>query len=286
MKEILTNAHKFILTNARLLERRLFEVHFEGLSPNYVGRVVCAYQNSDGGLGHGLEPDVRCPESQPLFVSQGLEALEEAGYRDIEFATSLCDYIESVSDSKGLVPFFMESAYQSPIASHWNEMTVTPGLNPTMNICGLLHYQGVQHEWLTLATETCCNMFFKNPPLEAHTLHCASRLAEYIPDKKIAMNLLDVIEKSLSQANFFIPGTPVETYGLTPLHFAHKPDSICRQLFTQSQIDSHLEDLVKKQLPDGGWPIWWEPPGLASELEWRGRWTLDALFRLSSYGVL
>lgn len=286
MNEILEKARKFILTHARLLERRLFEVHFEGASPVYVGQVIRAYQNPDGGLGHSLESDIRCPESQPLFAGFGLAALEEAGYRDNELATSLCDFLESVSDDKGLVPFFMESAYKSPIAGHWINSTLTPGLNPTADICGLLHYQGVQHDWLSLATNTCYNMLINDTPLEAHTLCGACRLAEYIPDKTLAMNLLDVIATALPQARFFIPNAPVKTYGLTPLHFAPKPDSICRSLFTKSQIDGHLEDLLKQQLPDGGWPISWEAPGPASELEWRGRWTLDAICRLAAYEII
>lgn len=100
------------------------------------------------------------------------------------------------------------------------------------------------------------------------------------------MELLDVIDRCLPQASFYVAEAPVETYGLTPLHFAPEPDSFCRELFTQSQIDSHLDDLMKKQLPDGGWPITWEAPGPAAVLEWRGRWTLDAILRLSAYGLI
>ncbi|WP_146752148.1 hypothetical protein [Paenibacillus taichungensis] len=103
-----------------LLERRLFEFLFEGAHPTLVGNVVHAYQNSDGGLGHALESDLRCPESQPLLTF----------------------YLQSVSDKKGLVSFFLESANQSPLASHWLHSTLLPGLNPTAEICGLLHYQG------------------------------------------------------------------------------------------------------------------------------------------------
>ena len=100
------------------------------------------------------------------------------------------------------------------------------------------------------------------------------------------MNILDVIDKYLPQSGYYIPEVPVEIYGLTPLHFAPKPDSMCRKIFTQSQIDDHLDDLIGKQLPDGGWSISWEAPGAASKLEWRGRWTLDALIRLSAYDRL
>jgi hypothetical protein len=119
MCEVLEKARGFIMSNARLLERRLYEVRFEGLSPEYAGRVVKAYQNPDGGLGHALEPDERCPSSQPLFVSFGLVAMEEAGYRDTEFALSLCDYLQSVADENGLVSFFTENVFDYPVAGHW-----------------------------------------------------------------------------------------------------------------------------------------------------------------------
>ncbi|BCG61626.1 hypothetical protein PUR_50510 [Paenibacillus sp. URB8-2] len=129
-------------------------------------------------------------------------------------------------------------------------------------------------------------MMIESPSFEAHTLCCAATLAEYIPDRAKALNLLDAIATALPRARFFVPNAPVDTYGLTPLHFAPKTDAICRPLFTQNQIDSHLEALLKQQMPDGGWPITWEAPGLASELEWRGRVTLEAVCRLSEYGVI
>ena len=146
------------------------------------------------------------PGEPAIFVNIGLAALEEAGCRDIQLAKSLCDYLQSVSDKNGLVPFFQETAYQSPIAGHYinSTITVTPDLNPTVDICGLLHYQGVQHDWLLLATETCCNMIMNDPPLEAHSLFCASRLVEYLPDRAMAMDLLNTIALVLPKARFFI----------------------------------------------------------------------------------
>jgi hypothetical protein len=286
MNETLLKARTFILTHARLLERRLFQVHFEGESPDCICRVVQAYQNEDGGLGHALEPDARCPESQPLFVSIGLSAMEESGCRDAQLAESLCDYLQSVADKDGLVPCFNDTVYRSPAARHWMNPNIPPGINPTAEICGLLHYQGIRHDWLSKATETCCNMILNDPPAEAHDLFCVSRLAEYLPDPATAAKLMDVIASSLPQASYFIADVPVTAYGLTPLHFAPRPDSICRPLFADDQINGHLQELAGQQQADGGWPISWEAPGPASELEWRGRWTLDAVCRLSAYGVI
>ncbi|HQD19113.1 MAG TPA: hypothetical protein PK128_10550 [Bacillota bacterium] len=286
MSDVVSRAREFILTHARLLERRLFEVHFEGADPYQVCQVVRGYQNRDGGLGHALEPDVRCSQSQPLFVAIGLAALEEVQCRDLGLAISTCSYLESVSDSRGLVACLTEEAYRDPIAQHWIGLGDTPGLNPTADLCGLLYFHGVEHEWLALATETCCEMVIEDPPLEAHTLLCVSRLAQYIPGRKIGERLLEVIADTLPRADYFIPSAPVERYGLTPLHFAPKPDSMCRKLFSQDQIDGHLEDLLGRQMSDGGWPIDWKAPGPAAELEWRGRRTLDAICTLSAYGVV
>ena len=66
-KENFLKARDFILTNARMIERRLFQFHFENDDPKGVFHAIYAYRNTDGGFGHGMEPDTASPESQPLF---------------------------------------------------------------------------------------------------------------------------------------------------------------------------------------------------------------------------
>ena len=129
-------------------------------------------------------------------------------------------------------------------------------------------------------------MILSDPPLEAHVLLGAARLAEFIPDKTTGENLLDKIASTLPRASYFIADAPADRYGLTPLHFAPTPDSVFRKLFNQPQIEGHLEYLKSMQQEDGGWPITWKAPGSASICEWRGRWTLDAICRLVDYGVI
>lgn len=276
-------ARDFMYTHARLLERLLFAVRFEGAPPAAVGKLVAAYQNPDGGLGHALEPDVRCPESQPLFIEIGLSAMRDAGWQDRDLAQAFCSFLERVSDANGLVSPLLPNALNSPRAAHWR-ITGEAGINPTASICGLLYYQGVEHPWLSRATETCCEILRQDPPTEAHALLCVARLAEHLPDRKRAEEIIDRIGAALSAASFFIPAAPVASYGLTPLHFASSPASPLRRLFTEEQIEGHLADLLTRQEADGGWPISWEPPGEAARSEWRGRWTLEALTVLVAYG--
>src|SRR5215211_5959460 len=63
---ILARAEEFIWSNARLLERRLFAHLFKGAAAEPVHAALRAYQNADGGFGNALEPDKRCPDSQPI----------------------------------------------------------------------------------------------------------------------------------------------------------------------------------------------------------------------------
>jgi hypothetical protein len=214
----------------------------------------------------------------------GLAALWEAGWRDADLARSVCPFLQSVSDEAGLVSPLLESALVSPHASHWSSSATVPDLNPTAGLCGLLHFQGVEHPWLSHATETCCDLLLQDLPLEAHTLFGAAQLADHMPDRALAKRLRDAVASALPQARFFIAEAPVHSYGLTPLHFAPRPDSNWRALFSKEQIDGHLADLLVRQQADGGWPITWDPPGPAAAFEWRGRLTLEAIRPLAAYG--
>lgn len=283
MDEQLAAAYCFMLQSARLLERRAFEARFLGAPAQHVADAVRAYRNADGGLGHALEPDVRCPTSQPLFCELGLVALCEVGYRDRELAQGICAYLDTVADEGGLVPPITPAAAAYPQAGHWHGLR-PPDLNPTLGLCGLAYYHGAEHPWLARATETCCRMVLAAPPAEAHTLLGAARLAEHLPDRARGDALGRAIAATLPRASFFIATAPVVGYGLTPLHFAPAPGSRWRAMFAPEQIDGHLDDLRGKQRADGGWPITWSPPPGAAEAEWRGRWTLEAVGALVAYG--
>ena len=92
------------------------------------------------------------------------------------------------------------------------------------------------------------------------------------------------LAKSLVSVPMFHLDPGTEGYGLNPLHLAPAATSRWRSLFTDEQIDGHLDKLQRSQQPDGGWPIRWEPPSEAATLEWRGIVTLQALRTLTSYG--
>ena len=89
----LARSMEFIWRAARVIDRRRFEFLFEGGSAQAVLDALRAYRNDDGGFGHGLEPDIRGPESQPLQVYAALLILDEIGRFDGPMLASALDFL-------------------------------------------------------------------------------------------------------------------------------------------------------------------------------------------------
>jgi hypothetical protein len=65
MTDRLGAARGFMAGNARLLDRRRFELLFDDGDPEPALAALRAYRNPDGGYGHGLEPDLRSRSRSP-----------------------------------------------------------------------------------------------------------------------------------------------------------------------------------------------------------------------------
>ena len=84
---------RFLISQARLLERRLFAASFLGASATGVVDALRGYQNDDGGFGHALEPDKRCPASLPIDVETAFGALASVGAVDRAMVTRACAHL-------------------------------------------------------------------------------------------------------------------------------------------------------------------------------------------------
>jgi hypothetical protein len=274
----------FIYRQGRLLDGRLFATLFEGASPQGVLDALRGYRNPDGGFGHGLEPDVRCPSSQPLDVEVALQTMDAVGAIDEEMVQAALDFLAGVSGPEGGVPIVLPSIAAYPHAEHWGDGVFPPGLNPTAGIAGLLFKFGIRHPWLDGAAAFCRQELERELPGDAHTLIEVLTFLEHTPDRDFAERLIPAVTAQLPHAALYLGNADDEGYGLTPLQFAPTPESRWRSLFTDDQIDAHLDRLQREQQPDGGWPVIWNPPSEASTLEWRGHLTLLALQTLKAYG--
>jgi hypothetical protein len=274
----------FIYREGRLLERRLFEALFEGGPRKAVVDCIRAYRNSDGGFGHALEPDKRAPESQPLDVQIALEALDDACAFDAELVGDACEFLETVADARGALPVVLPSIADYPRASHWQAGEFPAGPAATIGIAALLYKHDVEHRWRERVTSYCWSIVEGDPPDDAHALRECFAFVEHAPDRARAEAAAENLAAALPRARWFHADADYDGYGLTPLQFAPTPDSRWHALFDDDQIEHHLGRLANEQEEDGGWPLAWEPPTIASRLEWRGIETLRALRVLVAYG--
>lgn len=268
-------ARHFIFSNARRVDRAMFETIFEKTFQGGDGEALVnalnAYRNVDGGFGHALEPDLRTPSSQPLHCETALMMLKQAGVCRPDFADACCDYLAQVARSDCALPAFTQDALDYPAAAHWQSgFGAQPSVDRACGIVASLAWHGATHPWFVAARAACSKHIQSADIDEAHHLRYAFEAAEALLEGPARERTLVRLRSMLEHADFFVAETPVERYGLTPLQFVAAPDSAARAVFDDTSIERHLEDLLARQSEDGGWPIRFDPPSDAARTEWRG----------------
>lgn len=287
MSQILESAHTFILSNARLLERRLFAFLFQNGDRQQVRSALLAYQNADGGFGNALEPDKRTASSQPIDQEVALRVLDDIGF-DAEIALQVCDFLETISTAEGGVPFVLPTVRDAPRAPWWNPAGDNPlaSINPTASIAGLLYKHAIRHPWLDRATDFCWRQLEEIQVTDGDDFIAVMLFLEQAPDRARAEQIFARMSNQLLAGGHVTYDPSATGYVFMPLKFAPSPQSICRSLFDDATIQTHLEALAHKQQADGGWPISWPAVSPACEQECRGLVTLGALKTLKAYGYL
>ena len=285
MNTLFARAETFLWSNARLLERRLFAYHFLGGSGGAVLAALRAYQNEDGGFGQALEPDIRCPDSQPVPVQHALEIMDAVG-ADQAMVQSACDFLAAITTAEGGVPFVLPTARTYPHAPWWDTHDDPPAsLNPTAALVGLLYKLGFEHPWLKGATAYCWEKIAALQVGEMHEMGTAIAFLRYIPDRQRADRELERFGQQLLGSGL-VADINATDYVRKPLDWAPTPEHPLRGLFDEATIQANLDVLRAGQQEDGGWSITWSPLSAGCELEWRGWVTLNALLTLRANGRL
>src|SRR5262245_16685270 len=183
-------AQRFLLAQGRLLERRLFGTLYADQPADGVLDALRGYQNADGGFGHGLEPDKRCPASLPIDVEVAFQTMAAAGTGDAEMLRGACDFLgrtAAQADAGGAVPLAFPVIESFPRAEHWSDWTYQPGVNPTAGLAGLLYQLDFDHPWRAAATGFCWQAIETgNLPDEVHALAEVLAFLAHVPDRERA----------------------------------------------------------------------------------------------------
>lgn len=283
-------ARDFILTNARMIERRLFQYHFEGDGPEGVYHAVYAYRNPDGGFGHGMEPDTSSPESQPLFSIMALETLDEVDYLTKDLILSdFMPYFESITTSEGGIPWMLLPKSDYPCAEHFKTVKEWAALSTTASLLGILEKYKIDIPWMLKAEVFIWQEIERIKEKHVFCHLCVPRRLQFLQYTKSrdradkALNDLKewilvegVLCKDKSDKGWGLYGKPHS------LCYASSPESILYPIFSKEMITSDLEALIRCQEDDGRWGTWY---GLSEgmKLEWAGIHTLWTLKTLKNY---
>ena len=265
LQKAFDRAAEFISLNARPLERARFDYHFASGPISDVLTQLRAFQNNDGGFGHGIEPDLRMPLSSPFATTLAFQV-----FRDLDVPGNHAAVVEGIK--------YFERTYDHsiggwdpvgprgngfPRAVWWNYEPIDGRLgllkqsNPGAEIVGCLHrYSGqIDHAFLQQAIVGVMEAFTALPDdMDFHALLCFMRLAEMAPGP-IAEKLLAGLRRGVQRLTCEGPDD-WQSYGGRPLDFAAAPGSLLSEELRDS-IQLQLDFEIGLQGDDGGWqPNW------------------------------
>lgn len=274
-------AERFVLANARLVDRHRLAVLLHGAPVDPVLQTLRAYRNSDGGFGHALEPDVRAPQSEPASTLHALEALAEIDKLDDPMVADAAAWIGTIADADGGVPFVLPTAAAHPHAP-WM-VTSGEASHLTFALAARLWEANSKDPWLAGATEWCWTMLENSEELSAYWVKFSLEFLDHVPDDARAEKAIDRLRQQLGNDGSLAVAGGTENERLTPLALSGRPGLRSRALFTEDQIEADLDLLERGQQDDGGWTfdfLAWSP---GQSVEWRGMITLWALATLAAH---
>lgn len=276
-------AETFIWSTARLLDRHRYAILLGAGPADPVLAALAAYQNPDGGFGHGLEPDLRCPTSQPGPTLYALEILEEVGMLDGEMGGAARAWIAQIADSDGGIPSVLPGFEAYPHAPWW---TPEPGSMLTFALAAVLHAGGIRDDtWLPGATDWCWRSIEATSRPSGYWLKYALAFLDAVPDEDRARAALRNLAATVDPTAIH-PEGGAEGEALRPLDLSPRPGSRSRILVTDRHIEVHLDAVEREQQDDGGWLFDWPAWSLAQTADWRGNVTIRALTWLRDNGRL
>ena len=274
-------AETFIWSTARLLDRHRYAMLFEAGPAEPVLEALRGYRNPDGGFGHALEPDVRCPSSQPSPTLSALEILGEAGAAGGELAAGAREWLAQIAGPDGSVPSATPGFDRYPHAPWY---TAEPGSMLTFALVATCHDGGAAvGEWLERATDWCWHSIEETEKPAGYWLKFALAFLDAVPDEERARTAIATLAGRVD-VSAVEPVGGVEGETLRPLDLSPRPGSRSRELVTGTQIDAHLDAVEDEQQEDGGWMFDWLAWSLAQTADWRAIVTIRALTWLRDSG--
>lgn len=285
---------RYILNNARYLEKLVFGHYFISPCPEKIVKAYQMYQNKDGGYGNGIEPDFRLPNSSPMATSVALSRLSQfkdtvGAFEQIEKAISYLEnsYDDSIKGWESTPK--MVNLY--PHAQWWHFEKPRIGIhgNPSAELLGyLIEFEPfVKTLDLEALRKTYIDYILTIKEFEEHELYCIIKLFNRLSDieqivikEKIIEGFNKVVNMDIRQWEGYVP-YPLKFITLTEHDLFEIPENL---------LMHNINFIVNKLNEDGVFSPSWSWGSYDSEWEiakreWSGILTLDALLVIKRYGA-
>src|SRR5688572_13926283 len=264
MNDQLTAARGFMAGHARLLDRRRFELLFEGGDAEPVLAALRAYRNADGGFGHGLEPDLRARASQPAAAWHAFEVFADVAPVRAPEALELCDWLDAVALPDGGLPFALPIDDPSGCAPFWAQadarafsLQITAIVAAHANRVAAHDPAVAGHPWLARATSCCLAAIdaLEAAPA-AYELAFAVRFLDAVHDREAAApGLLARLGGHVPRDGRLRVTGGLADEALRPVDLAPEPERPARSLLDEAAVEADLARLAAEQHDDGGWSV-------------------------------
>jgi len=289
-------AAKFVKSYARPIDIRLFEFYFEGGSAESVLAELAAYQNADGGFGHGIEPDIQLAESSPMATSVAFQYIQavNAGIQNSMIARAIQYLLSTYRLNGEYWPPTFENVNDAPHAPWWHVTELQPPpeenwANPNAELLGYLHCYApfVPPDVLDLVTARARRNLLSQDTiggLMRYNVMCWQRALPYLPSP-LQSEVRNHLRATFAGLGTLSPHTFEEA---SIAWIAPSPDSILAQMQPEAVRDL-LDGEIQRQAEDGGWwPNWtwgqYEDAWETAKQEWAGKITVELLHVLRQYG--
>jgi hypothetical protein len=294
--------------NARPLDLARWRFHFESGDKEEVLSALSAYQNADGGFGHGIEPDCWNPNSWPIGAQVACKILKEIDFFDKKhpIIRGILRYLDNGANFTGkgwhrkvstnndfphAVWWTNNQDYESNMKENWE-------YNPTAALVGFIlrvadQNSDIYKKGLKIAHEAFERLVSVDS-VETHELLCFCHLFEDIN----LMNLQDEfnieliksylrkhvdnsIEKDITKWGYYVP---------RPSKYIRSSDSIFFHDH-ENLIEEDISFILKTRNVEGVWDIPWKWYQFEKEFEiaknwWKAEFIISNMLLLKEFGKI
>lgn len=273
--DVIARAQQFFQDNGRDIDRARFAYHFGDGSQDDLLKALGRYQNLDGGFGHGLEPDIQAPDSNPFATQLALQVCLQADVpREHPLLQSAVAYLERTQDEEGCWRF-SEGIYTHELAP-WFQGWEWPNLNPSCPLVGLLRELGLGSETLHARVERLFERLARVEDLAGDDFYAVLPYAGYLmpewthPRRELYLSgvlwwlIRQHLADKLADSDHFFT-------------YVRGPSSYVGRHLPENMLAERLDRLEAEQAEDGGWPS-------PYNAQWRGWTTVQNLLALRAFG--